>query len=38
MKRFADVSEQVSALMWLCSDKSSFMTGHALPVDGGLTA
>ena len=38
MKRFADVEEQVGAMMWLCSEKASFVTGHALPVDGGLTA
>ncbi len=38
MKRFAKVEEQVSAMMWLCSDGASFVTGHALPVDGGLTA
>lgn len=38
MKRFAKVEEQVAAMMWLCSDGASFVTGHALPVDGGLTA
>lgn len=38
MKRFAHVSEQVDALLWLASDKASFVTGVALPVDGGLTA
>jgi NAD(P)-dependent dehydrogenase (short-subunit alcohol dehydrogenase family) len=38
MKRFAKVEEQVNAMMWLCSEKASFVTGHALPVDGGLTA
>ncbi len=38
MKRFAKVEEQVAAMMWLCSNGASFVTGHALPVDGGLTA
>ena len=38
MKRFAKVEEQVAAMMWLCSDGASFVTGLALPVDGGLTA
>jgi len=38
MKRFAKVEEQVDAIMWLCSDRATFVTGHALPVDGGLTA
>lgn len=38
LQRFSDVSEQVNALLWLASDQSSFVTGLALPVDGGLTA
>ena len=38
MKRFAEVQEQVDALLWLASNKASFVTGLALPVDCGLTA
>ncbi len=38
MRRFADPIEMANATLWLCSDKASFMTGHAMPVDGGLTA
>lgn len=38
MKRFAKVEEQVDALLWLASEKATFVTGLALPVDGGLTA
>ena len=38
MKRFADVSEMTDAILWLCSEKASFVTGLALEVDGGLTA
>ena len=38
MKRFGEVEEQVNALLWLCSDQSSFVTGLALPIDGGVTA
>lgn len=38
MKRFAEASEMAEAILWLGSDKASFITGHALPVDGGLTA
>lgn len=25
-------------MVWLCSDRSSFMTGAAVPVDAGATA
>ena len=38
MKRFAQPREMAEAILWLSSDKASFVTGHALPVDGGLTA
>jgi NAD(P)-dependent dehydrogenase (short-subunit alcohol dehydrogenase family) len=36
--RFAEVGEIADAALWLCSDQSSFVTGHQLVVDGGLTA
>jgi NAD(P)-dependent dehydrogenase (short-subunit alcohol dehydrogenase family) len=36
--RFAEPHEVANAIMWLCSDQSSFVTGHQLAVDGGLTA
>jgi NAD(P)-dependent dehydrogenase (short-subunit alcohol dehydrogenase family) len=26
------------AVLWLCSDKASFVTGHSMMVDGGFTA
>ena len=29
--------EIAEAVVWLCSDKASFVTGHALAVDGGYT-
>lgn len=36
--RFAAPSEIAAAITWLCSDAASFVTGVALPVDGGWTA
>ena len=30
--------EIAEAVVWLCSDAASFVTGHAMAVDGGITA
>lgn len=38
MKRLADQKEVVNAILWLCSEENSFMTGQAVALDGGLTA
>lgn len=38
MRRFGEASEIADAILWMCSDQSSFVTGLAMPVDGGLTA
>jgi len=34
--RFGEPAEIAAAALWLCSDASSFTTGHALAVDGGM--
>jgi len=36
--RIGRVEEVAEAVLWLCSDRASFVTGHSLMVDGGFTA
>jgi NAD(P)-dependent dehydrogenase (short-subunit alcohol dehydrogenase family) len=36
--RFGMVEEVAGAVVWLCSDAASFVTGHSMVIDGGLTA
>ena len=38
MRRFGQVEDIVNAIFWLCDDKSSFVTGQSLAIDGGQTA
>ena len=38
MKRMGRPEEVADVILWLCSDQSSFITGHAMPVDGGAFA
>ena len=38
MRRVGAADEQARAILWLCSPESSFVTGHALAVDGGILA
>jgi NAD(P)-dependent dehydrogenase (short-subunit alcohol dehydrogenase family) len=36
--RIGESDEIAEAVVWLCSDGASFVTGHALAVDGGVLA
>jgi NAD(P)-dependent dehydrogenase (short-subunit alcohol dehydrogenase family) len=38
MRRTGTVAEVARAVLWLCSEQSSFVTGTVLPVDGGQSA
>jgi len=38
MKRLAQPEDMAEAVMWLCSDAASFITGVAMPIDGGMTS
>lgn len=36
--RLGEPKEVAEAIYWLCSDKASFITGAAFPIDGGFTS
>jgi NAD(P)-dependent dehydrogenase (short-subunit alcohol dehydrogenase family) len=38
MARLAEPDEVAEAVVWLCSDAASYVTGHAMSIDGGLAA
>ncbi len=38
MKRFGTPEEIAAAVLWLCSDAASYVTGIAMPIDGGQSA
>jgi 3alpha(or 20beta)-hydroxysteroid dehydrogenase len=38
MNRYGEPGEVAAAVAWLCSDGASYVTGIALPIDGGMVA
>jgi NAD(P)-dependent dehydrogenase (short-subunit alcohol dehydrogenase family) len=36
--RIGRPEEAAEAAIWLCSDAASYVTGHSMIIDGGLTA
>jgi NAD(P)-dependent dehydrogenase (short-subunit alcohol dehydrogenase family) len=38
MRRIGRPEEIASAVVWLLSDQASFVTGHIMPIDGGMLA
>jgi NAD(P)-dependent dehydrogenase (short-subunit alcohol dehydrogenase family) len=38
MRRIGQVQEIAAAVVWLCSDQASYITGVTLPIDGGKLA
>ena len=38
MARMADEAEVAASVLWLCSSAASYITGAAIPVDGGFSA
>lgn len=38
LQRIGSPTEAAEAIVWLCSEKASYVTGHTMIVDGGLTA
>ena len=38
MKRVAHPEDMAEAVVWLCSDAAGFITGIAMPIDGGMTS
>ena len=38
LRRYAQPTEMAEGILWLATDKSSFVTGHTLILDGGFRA
>ena len=37
-KRWGEPEEVAEAVVFLCSDRAAFLTGHVMAIDGGFTA
>jgi NAD(P)-dependent dehydrogenase (short-subunit alcohol dehydrogenase family) len=38
IRRIAQPEEAAEVAVWLCSDAASYVTGHSMIVDGGMSA
>ena len=38
MNRYGEPREVAAAVAWLCSDGAAYVTGIAMPIDGGMVA
>jgi len=38
MRRIGEPNEVTNVVLWLLSDEASFVTGHTIPIDGGINA
>ncbi len=38
MARVGEAKEIAEVVVWLCSERASFVNGHIMPIDGGVTA
>jgi len=38
LHRYGQPNDIANAIVWLCADETGFVTGHSMPVDGGMTA
>ena len=38
VKQMGNPQEIANGIVWLCSDESSYATGHILAIDGGFSA
>jgi len=37
LRRYQRPADIANAIVWLCVDETGFVTGHSMPVDGGIT-